>query len=415
MRLRLQLAHAQKAVRKAEHKRPRPEKRICNHHVEIYADETGDLKDGIVSGLAICLYDDQEKADKLQKVWNSKKFGLCKGKDLRTDQNKCEEQVKSLKDFLNENDLAGDKRKLCKLWSVVATREPPYSYQNSYQNSTEVTLAAFPDGPLDNALRFNLEFTLYALIPYFSQEKFEGAIHIHLPTRQVPFTNKKSAEKLAEAFDLGEVTEVGDEEVKDNPLAKGLVGAGFKPSDSSTVYKVDTFSKGTAFPLVRGWLHDWDDRGSDIRKKIKKIKTTVLGGEHFHDIADWACTASKKHSPDEGATWVQPLRDKLTKKGIFSHWFISTDGKHAERGHPWYKYDTKNALVLMQALRASSQKNSKGQNNDMLRLLLRNTYIRDCEKRLLTSEFCSQQRLILWALRDELKNATGPSLHLLCV
>ena len=28
--------------------------------------------------------------------------------------------------------------------------------------------------------------------------------------------------------------------------------------------------------------------------------------------------------------------------------------------------------------------------------------------------FCSQQRLILWALRDQLNRATGPSLHLLC-
>ena len=409
MRLRLKLAHAQRAVGMAKSDRPKEEDRICDHHVEIYADETGELATGITSGLAFCVYDDYKTANNLQNkfgkqakqnngtIWASNNNpGLSKGDNLRIDGQKCHNEVKALDDFLTQQGLCTTKRNL---WSVVATRVPKSNSIN------KVTLGAFADGPLDNANRFNLEFILYVLIPYFRKNNFDGTIHIHWPTRQIPFDSRGVAEKLAKLFDLGKVEDKFDQRVR------------------RTRYYVKTSSLtppsgkdpiGTAFSLVRGWLHDWDN-GDDIPKKIKKIKTTVLseprgsGSRHFHDIADWACTASKKHKNSSG-NWVQPLRDELTNKGIFPYWFVSTDGER-NNGKPRYEDDTKNARFLMQALRASS---SQEQDSDVLRLLLRNTYISDCDGRLLKSEFCSQQRLILWALRDELNHAKGQNLHLLC-
>ena len=384
MRLRLQLAHAQKAVDEAKDARPKKDKRICNHHVEIYADETeiGNNNDkDIVSGLAVCVFEDR-RAEQLQsklecehREGNGVVWAKNKGKPDKTPELKKGSDIKAKKRQNQQVNL------VCRLlsdlsinrlnWSVVAT-------SCEISNSNTVSLASFPDAALDAALRFNLEFSLFVLIPYLSKNEFQRTIEIHLPTRVLPTTN--ALKEFAKAFSLSI-----------DPHRK----------------IVDIWPLDSGFPLVRGWLAGWGDNGAPLSlEKVKRLKMTSLGRgtdtgisegnakerRLFHDIADWVCTAIRHQS----------FRGVLTEKKIFRHWFVNRE-------------DTKNALVLMDALRASSNSENNEQDNDTLRLLLRNTYIRDCNDWLLTSEFCSQQRLILWALRDKLNHGTGPGLHRLCV
>lgn len=386
MRLRLQLAHAQKAVKIADNERCKngiSKNGISNHHVEIYADETEieNNNNDIVSGLAVCVFESQE-AEQLQSklecqhqkgngvVWAKNKGKLSETPELKKEiisetQNQQVDLVLSLLRGLSINNRSN--------WSVVATR-----CEISNPNNT-ISLASFPDAALDAALRFNLEFSLFVLIPYLSKNRFQGTIDIHLPTRVLSIDSQ--LEKFAEAFGLY--------------INRDKENIRIWPQDSG-------------FPLVRGWLAGWGNEAPLSLEKVKGLKMTSLGigtdigiteeeakeRRLFHDIADWVCTAIRPG--------YEVFRKVLTQKEIFRHWFVNTE-------------DTENTLVLMDALRASANSKNSEQDNDTLRLLLKNTYIRNCDKRLLKPESCSQQRLILWALRDELKNATGPSLHLLCV
>ena len=391
IRLRLQLAHAQEAVKVANKNR---QNGLNAHHIEIYADEGEEERqehsNKIVSGLAVCVFGEAEEANKLQsklECEHRKGDGVVWAKKKNDKNDKKEPQLKKGSDINEEitlqrkkgsdiNNIIKDQVELmvCKLlnnidrsnWSVTATR-------CEISQPQEVSLASFPDAALDAALCFNLEFSLFVLIPYLSEKEFQGEIHIHLPTRVLKKTDE--LEQFANAFGLY-INKYG---------------------------KIRVWPEDSGFPLVRGWLAGWGDEVPLSLTKVKSLKMTSLGlgtsddgidedkaknRRLFHDIADWVCTAS--------------LRAELKEQEVFKHWHISDETD-----------DTDNAKVLMQALRASSQKDSKEQDSDMLRLLRRNTYIRDCEKRLLEKEFCSQQRLILWALRKELQNATGPSLHLL--
>ena len=142
------------------------------------------------------------------------------------------------------------------------------------------------------------------------------------------------------------------------------------------------------------------------RHKIIRINMTTLGDENniierctnhrsdyprlFHGIADWVCSTN-----------LEP-RNYLEGHNLFppSNWFVSEEENITEGGR-----------ILMQALKAY-----KLRSGDALRLLLKNSYIAKREKDLLDleNESYSQQRLILWALRDELNHAKGPTLHLLC-
>ena len=404
MRLRLQLAHAQKAVKIADESR-KDNGGLENYHIEIYADETLAIEEGITSGVAFCVFPSSEKADCLQNELKDRSNFLCNHNGIIQifypvgpfhpikGGAASENDVKKIANLL-EKCCIKESEKDCQFWSVVSTRMAEDEIGGA------ASLGTFPDSPLDSALRFNLEFSLFVLIPYFCENKSVKGVSVYLPTRNIPL-EKTLAEDYVDGFDL---------DVKEA--------------------KIGTWPFGSGFPIVRGWLHEWgEDRPLNYNRikknRIKKIKMTILGDESIkiqakkgdprflHCIADWACTASKKDKSG--------LRDWLKNEGIFPHWFVSTDEKPRTsstdgkcKSHPWYEDDTKNALVLMQVLRASSNKNNKGQDSDVLRWLLRNTYISGCDDRLLNSEFCSQQRLILWALRDKLDDATGQSLHLLC-
>ena len=432
MRLRLQLAHAQLAAKEAEAQRPNDDQRISNHHVELYADETRSLNEGITSGLAVSIFANITAAETLQDrlcvehgksgtVWAKISKGarpqLSKGSNISKNDNECEQQTTLLAELLDSLPcrLAARDRAL---WSVVAMRMPAITPATA----GPVSLTTFPDGPLDEALRFNLEFTLYGLLPYFSKDEnvgFSGSIQIHLPTRAVPYLNKAFAKELCEAFDLGEPF----------PSNNGtwLVSSAILTSRGHSAV-------GSAFPLVRGWLHEWRDTSpGGITSRITKIKMTGLsqgtdGGitpdqarsrRLFHDVADWVCTASGQLHDTAKDEWVWPLKIQLMNKNVFPRWFISTDGKirqHLPSRTYWFEVDTENALTLMRALKSSFRGTFEdGSETDSLRMVLQNSYVETCNPRLIDSEYCAQQRVILWMLRREVNNAPGQSLHALLV
>ncbi len=404
MRLRLQLAHAQKAVKIADNKRC--QNGISDHHIEIYADETGKIQEGIASGVAFCVFSSEDKADKLQEKLenyddsrnsssndkgiganiNAGNFELIKAEGAKDD------KIRTLAKLLNDVDIKNCQRQF---WSVIWTK------MQSEEIGSDVSLGTFPDSPLDSALRFNLEFSLFVLIPYLSSN-FAGEVSIYLPTRDVDLDRGRLSNRLADAFDL-------------------LI------PDYNKEKMIRTWPFGSAFPIVRGWLQEWGYGDSPVYEKIKKIKMTTLGDKDnkikrrdkngnyygetdydcetgkyprlFHGIADWVCKVTPRKQP----------RSSLERDGLFPspNWFVSEDEKTTEGGRK-----------LMQALKASvlrSGNGSKDRDSDALRLLLENSYVGKCKAELLNDESCSQQRLILWALRKELDDATGQSLHLLCV
>ena len=141
-----------------------------------------------------------------------------------------------------------------------------------------------------------------------------------------------------------------------------------------------------------------DDKGKPYGYKKKHNKDTDYDsrtGKYprlFHAIADWI---------QQGR---DVLKTRLEHMNLFpeKNWFVADVDT------------TKGGIILMQALKASVLRSGSDRNSDALRLILRNSYVAKRDKNLLTQKNCSQQRLILWALRDELNRAKGKSLHLLC-
>lgn len=422
MLLRLRLAHAQSAVDVAERQRPPELERLADHHIEIFADETLTLEKGITSGLAVCAFPASTNAEflqaKLMKEYNdigtvwARRQGLqqgqnpalSKGRYLARDEEACSTQVNSLESVIAEGAL-GMPAASRKLWSVVATRSAPSS------TPLAVSVAAFPDGPLDKALRFNLEFVLYALIPYFSKDApktFYGTIEIHLPTRVVPCNDKYFAERFCDAFDLGDPMETVNATTGQTTW---LI-----PSTSLTnpyaPARANANPVSSTFPLVRGWLQEYQETTlGNIICRITKIKTTNLsrGTDEgrgiafseaqkrrlFHDVADWACTASQNGR----------VRNELRTQKIFQKWFIpGNDEKFSQLGE--------SAQTLMNALKAS-RRSERG--TDALRIALQSYHVENCSEDLLNKEYCARHRLLLWMLRPNLENARGKDLHSLLI
>lgn len=429
LRLRLQLAHAQKAIQIASDERPEEAARLIDQHIEIYADETRTLEEGIISGMAVCIFPDIQVEENLQKklisefltqgvVWakiegsgNNPK--LKKGSAIHKDSQQCSDQVYIVEELLNGVGLSSDLRKF---WSVVSIK-----VLSQKMNIKDVSVASFPDAPLDEAIRFNLEFILFALIPYIAQDNWyqRGNICINIPTRVVPFPHGDRSqltglgEKFCDSFNLGgSICEIIDK--KNDTACVKIPTANLSASNI-----------GTAFPLIRGWLHSWNRAGIDISCRISKIKMAKLSSENnkgetkpitladakgmrlFHDVADWICTAS---TPGVG----KELRECINKKSIFKNWFLSTDTEPISNGPlQWFEEDTKNSLALMRALNMSlSVETPHNSRSDILRLILKSSYVSICEDRLL-GEYCAQQRLILWRMKNDLSTVTGNELHAL--
>ena len=432
MRLRLQLAHAQQAAELAENE---IKYKVLNYplencHIELYVDEGLKTEQGIISGMAFCVFTDKNEADSFQNylqsehkesgaVWakNADSSGsptatkLGKGYHLKGSSANALAQSKIVSAILEKNGLGFERRVL---WSAIATRSSPH-----HSDSSDVSLATFPDASLDDVLRFNIEFALFALIPYFlknsggSGKIFSGSISIQLASRVIELQNKNQVAELANAFDIPSITS--------NLLLVSPKIRGF----------------GAYFPLIRGWLHGWKAFTLVSHRTIKSIKTTTLSrGETsgisseeaaerrlFHDIADWICAANgwEKSQGANVTRHSSQLRNALNTEGIFQNWYTSTDNTGVENGHGNFIQDSQDAITLMSALRAGyadhfPMAETTGQRfdeirSDSLRIMLRNSNVQNCHPRLLNNEFCAPQRVILWSLLDDLEFADGPVLH----
>lgn len=445
MRLRLQLAHAQRAIELADtYKIKNVKGKLTNQYIELFADETFSLEEGIASGLAVCIYPNENVSDELQDcflyefvnsgvVWaRYKKFQDPKLKKAsKIDSENIKEQVDLLTSLLNSDHNTQKNNRY--LWSIVGTRVEGIVFELK-----NVSLAAFPDGSLDDALRYNLEFILFVLIPFFTKEgnDFNGNVSIYLPSRDVHLTPasieeskniEEFASTLSENFGLAlrsEPLNNGTDQCKSNAdsgteitLKKQIIttfGSDTKKSKSNSI-----------FPLVRGWLHEWKLTTPNVLERISKIKLTILGDPSdpnksisldaamnrrlFHDIGDWACAFIK---PNKKA---RILSDALKEKQIFHHWFVNGDcAKSPLDYQEWFIKDSQNSMTLMRALRATFtagfQDNSR---SDILRIVLRNTYIVNIDERLLKNEHCIQQRMILWVLKESFFSSKGQDLHVL--
>lgn len=408
MRLRLQLAHAQRAITLAEKSRPANDVRLkSNEHIEIFADER-QSGSTIISGLAMCVFPGGSHANALQRtfeqqfkdpsggvVWAQSaadRVRLSKGNHLTPPglhdkfKEKRNNEVESVSRLISQ-EVSSNSRAL---WSAVATQSAPN--QNTVASAS---LAAFPDKNLDRVLRFGIEFTLFSLIPYFSNnKKFSGTIDIYIPTRIVTkdTIEERLAVEISQSFDIP----VKREKTKDNDNAYvGLLTFSLKGAGGDQTL-------GSAFPLVRGWLEEWSNSMGIIAPlNIKKIKMSNLTSKvsdsnvHsrrlLHDIADWVCAASERPF----------FRNDLRRGNLLNQWFVSTYN---------YPDDFENAIVLVHALRELNKIKLSGTYFDVLHIIMMHSYLRHLDKRIF-ADSCASHRVILWSLRDALQHSTGHDLH----
>lgn len=404
-------------------------KTASNFHVEVYADEVGEkhfeeyadgakqIKESITSGFAVRVFDDRYEERVLQEdfqkqhentaekevaaVWaryldksgNKKGARLPKGSAILnyTREETVKKRVDALSNVLKEQVP----------WFVVATR---VELENRGITS-DLSLATYRETSLNKALRHNTEFALYVLIPYIlgdPQSGFNGSVSMHFATRVIDLGDRSFGKTVARSFSLRHPTRL-EIEIKGRRKIKI-----WTPIEN----KVRTYDEGSAFHLVGSWLSSWPTEKSVADQCIKEVTTTNLtnGTEYgiteeqaserrlVHDIADWVCSAVNN--------WNSSLRKILSEKIIPNgNWLVSGFGDNGcHRGKDWSK-DTQNALKLMDSLRNSNEIAA-------LRKLLEVPYIKECNPRLLTHDFCAQHRMILWRLHHQFaKEANGDTLR----
>lgn len=422
LRLRLQLAHAQAAVWVAENAR-RSVAMIAGNHIEIYADETEPRGDSIFSGLVVAGFDNAAAADRLQavfeaefdkdtdrKVWAGKKepggrlfagaFG--KGTDIKVDERVSCRQAGDLKSIV---DLA--RCRTDSSWSVVATGASSVRQQLGKTPS----LRQFPDRSLDAAIHFNLEFALFALLPYLATNNSKKTVAIHLPTRRCFVVNAPTEDQLH----FNDVVE------RSRRLCRAFQVRGsmhFNRTYGDWDWGVLTYDAtsgpdrgmevNNVFPLVRGWLAGWSQLFAAkptidvVAIRATKLNDAVSFGitvddakrrRLIHDLADWACSAATSGGDN--------LRKALSDSQVIQNWILPDNA--IEFSHT--------SLQLMAALRvASSDRAPDFESRDALRFVLRARRVSACDDSLLTDDSAFGQRVLLWALRDTLASATGKTL-----
>lgn len=422
LRLRLQLAHAQAAVRVAENAR-RSVAMIAGNHIEIYADETEPRGGSIFSGLVVAGFDSADAADRLQaafeaefdkdtdrKVWAGKKepggrllageFG--KGTDIKVDEQLSCRQAGDLKSVID--------RARCRTassWSVVATGASSVRQQPGNTPS----LRQFPDRSLDEAIHFNLEFALFALLPYLAKNNSKRTVAIHLPTRRCFVVNAPSESQL----NFNDIVERSRRlcrafQVRGRMLPNRTYGDwdwGVLTYDATS--GIDGGMEiNNVFPLVRGWLSGWSQLFTANPKidvvaiRATKLNDAVSFGitindakrrRLVHDLADWACSAATS-----GGDY---LRKALSDNQVIQNWVLPEDATEFAR----------TSLPLMTALRVASSDRDPGfESRDALRFVLRARRVSDCDDSLLADDSAFGQRVLLWALRDTLASASGKTL-----
>lgn len=434
MRLRLQLAHVQKAV--AKDPKPSP---MLGQHVEIYADEWG-LAAGaqgepplIGSGIAFCGFSSRDVANQLQArfykefekddaspvepatrvVWMArnpnppaveefvdfasragnpnwiKPKPVALGKRF-IDVHDVTRQVGLLADFL-EPVVPANKRGS---WTAISTFATDRTQERGVR-----TLRGFPDRALDQLLRFNIEFALFVLIPYLSSQR-QGhpvTVGLYVPTRVAIVGDRDQARELSRAFQLGQI-----------------LGDGLKTYDASKPEAEPRERFNTVFPVVRGWLAEWCSVSApDPKVEIVAVRSASLVSDNnphmantndardrrfFHEVADWVCTASKPRGP--ASVLQSQLRHELERREVFNTWMKSSDYAGAFSG---------TLLVLMAALRNADSGDAALSNVESLRLVVRAKAIGEVDDSLFETD-ALPQRLLLWALRGVVNDASGPVL-----
>jgi hypothetical protein len=431
MRLRLQLAHVQKAV--AKDVRPSP---MLGQHVEIYADEWG-LAAGsegepslIGSGIAFCGFSSREVANKLQArfykefekddaslaepatrvVWmprNPNPPALEEFVDTASrarnpnwiepapvalskrfvDVHDVTRQVELLADFLDPVVPASNRGS----WTAVSTFATDRTQEPGVR-----TLRGFPDRALDQLLRFNIEFALFVLIPYLSNQMQRHAVTVglYVPTRVAKLGDRDQARELSRAFQLGQI-----------------FGDGLKTYDASKPEANPGQRFNTVFPVVRGWLAEWCSVSApEPKMEIVAVRSASLVSDgtpymanandardrrFFHEVADWVCTAAKPRGPAKALQ--DQLRHELERRQIFNTWMKSSDHTGAFSG---------TLLVLMAALRNFDSGDAALSNVESLRLVVRAKAIAEVDDSLFETD-ALPQRLLLWALRSVVNDASG--------
>lgn len=415
LRLRLRLAHAQAAIRVADAARASAGK-VVGDHIEVYADETEPVGGGsIVSGVVVAGYESRGAANRLQntfyrefvkaddrRVWAAlaTKGGATKGKfdkgsAVKGNKKRASAQVAELKGLLD----AAKCRRDC-AWSAVATaaKQAPLSL------GPLPSIRHFPDLGLDEALRFNIEFTLFALLPYLTWDMRPRTVALHLPTRRVVIDSASSTQELSVRGRVQEAL----------PLCEAFQIRGLAQGESRvewSLFTYDTSGKGTeewnnVFPLVRAWLAAWQEpSASKPRFDVVAIRATKLGratGKGIdkseagrrrlvHDIADWACSAATSGGDD--------LRQNLIDSDVIQNWILPdhTDGF------------AQTSQQLMAALRVAHV-SGVCESRDAIQLVLRAGRVSTCDSALLDSPAAAAQRLLLWALSETLERASGETL-----
>ena len=399
LRLRLQLAHAQNAIKIAQDERPSPS--VATHY-EVFVEETLKPRQGIFSGALLLEYDNIEIANELQKKlrkeyysagvsWTKRKGfddpRLRKTSIINASKGKIsyEGQVNTLCIFLDSLGILPSSRSN---WSHLSTATPAFDPD---VEAARTGLERFGDKDLDVAIVNNVSFFLFSYIPYICDGIPKCSVF--LPTRSLIFKNIDTASTLEDSFGL-DYEEVADK------------GEG--------AHKIRTYGKDSGFALLRGELRRWGNKAVSIRENILSIKSQTISPpdgfatgkttyfKFMHEMADWTCAAGRTIGSDRDETFRKILIDKK----LVPNWLIS---KPTDVGNEdiisFKELIEANRLLYMSMAGSSSQA--------FVCFLAQVPYVRDCEKRLVEpfDIYLKQHRIILWSMRAAISGATGETLQ----
>jgi hypothetical protein len=404
LRRRLQLAALSQAGNKMANERDRDRKHI---HADIFLDETGEPRNGMISAAACNTYSSKSDStnlhDKLKAefeksgvVWayikGTPSPRLRKASKLtHTGLNSPKSQVDNLENFLDQTCNIKSRE----TWAISAIKAPkPGNGRTPGQ-----TLSAFPDSGLDMAIKRNIEFLVFVYL--FFVMKDDHTIAIHLPTRilwQGAFRNFNSGN---DDFTLREV-------------------------GSSHM----TYSEEAAFPLTRAWLQGWGDAYVDLAKMIVAVRGRTLTHEDgypkmrsddnnntrrralvskphlFHDIADWAAGSVGINGNQTDDRSVA-LRGALSK--FYPKRYVCAD----ETGNS-YVNDVKDLEILLDALAVLLRNKTQTDKSraDALHQIDGISAFENRTKleRLQDHDSLGHHRLVIWRLMGLLEKAGGEAL-----
>jgi hypothetical protein len=268
LRRRIQLAYVQKKYMEINALRPQE---ISTRHVELFFDEAGTNKVGIISTGVLAEFETLDHADQVQNRF-LQNFDDGKVSWLRNSNSPSPPTEKLFKTSQMKFDDAAIEQQVSRLRKIVRDLSfhlvSAVGRQGADVDQPDVgkkSLAMFGDHVLDESIRLIVE---YVLIVYMKFKYSDAStIGIFLPTRAGNNCGPGTAKRFG--------TDVDGEN--------------------------QTYNDRTAFPLIRGWLHGWGNAyDSEIAPKIMSLMSRRLAdedqrvdrqvfmwGRALHDLADW--------------------------------------------------------------------------------------------------------------------------------